>query len=92
MLSGFLDWFEENKVGIIGTLTLHTGVLFALTLMSLRVTPELDREVQMPVEVMPEAEVQELVENVIRKEMGLTEKVTNLTSNITAQVLSLIHI
>lgn len=86
MLSGFLDWFEENKVGIIGTLTLHTGVLFALTLMSLRVTPELDREVQMPVEVMPEEEVQELVENVIRKEMGLTEKVTNLTSNITAQV------
>ena len=85
MVSGFLDWFEENKVGIIGTLTLHTGVLFTLTLMSLRTAPELEKEILIPVEVMPEAEVQELVEQMIRKEMGLTEKVTNLTSNITAQ-------
>lgn len=86
MLDGFLNWFEENKVGIIGTLTLHTIVLFACTLMSLRTEAPSEQRGEMRVDLMPEEEVQKMVENMIRREEGMPENVVNLTSNITAQV------
>ncbi len=86
MLSGFLDWFEENKVGVIGTLTLHSLVLFACTLTSLRAEqdPLVDRE--MSVDVISQEEMEEVIENKERMEQGLPMKVTNLSNNITAQV------
>ena len=86
MLSGFLDWFEENKVGVIGTLTLHSMVLFVCTMVSLRPAPDPEDSNEMRVDVMQVEEAEQVIENIIRKEQGLPEKVTNLTSNTTAQV------
>jgi hypothetical protein len=86
MLTALLDWFEEHKLGIIGTLTMHTGLLFALTFAHLRTTPNEDQVSDMRVDVLNEMEVEEAIERIERAELGLPEKVTNLTSNTTAEI------
>ncbi|HRH38150.1 MAG TPA: ATP-binding protein, partial [Flavobacteriales bacterium] len=86
MVSGFLDWFERNKVGVIGTLTLHSLILFLLTMTKLENERDEEHRNEVRVDVMPELVAEEVVENIIRREQGLPEKVTNLTSNITAKV------
>lgn len=84
MLSGFLDWFEEHKTGVIGTLTVHTLILFVCTWITLEPPPE-EAPSEMRVEVIPEPEAEELVQRIIDPEHAVMEKVTNLTSNITAE-------
>lgn len=86
MLSRFLDWFEEHKMGVIGTLTLHTAILFICTLLYLRTTPREDEISDMRIEVISEPEAEELVQRIIDEADGVPEKVTNLTSNITAEL------
>lgn len=86
MLTPFLDWFEEHKVGIIGTLTLHTVILFALTFAQLRTEPSADEVSDMQLDVAPELEVEEMIERIIQGESGVQQKVTNLSSNIAAEI------
>ncbi|MBL0126350.1 MAG: hypothetical protein IPP83_02600 [Flavobacteriales bacterium] len=86
MISALLDWFEEHKVGIIGTLTLHSVILFALTFAQLRSTPTEDEISEMRIDVMNVEEADAMVERIINKETGVPEKVTNLSSNITAEI------
>ena len=86
MLPRLLDWFEENKVGVIGTLTLHTLALFAFTLMTVRTTPTEEERSEMRIEVLSEPEMQELLEEMNDPESGVPQRVTNLTSNLTAEL------
>lgn len=86
MLSALLDWFEEHKLGIIGTLTMHTGILFVLTFVQLRTTPHEDEISDMRVDVVSELEADAIIERIIDGTDGVPEKVTNLSSNITADL------
>lgn len=85
MVIPFLDWFERHKMGVIGTLTIHTLVLFLFSLWNLRATPTEEERSDMRIEVVSEAEAEEMVEQILQQESGIPEKVTNLTSNITAE-------
>ncbi len=84
MLLRLLDWFEENKVGVIGTLTLHTLVLFAFTWLTVRTTPTEEERSEMRIEVVSEPEMQEILEEMDHPDSDAPRQVTNLTSNITA--------
>lgn len=84
-LAKFLDWFEHHKFGIIGTLALHTILLFAFTLAQLDGTDSPTGPEDMLVEVVQEEKAEELVQRIEHPELAATLKVTNATSNITAQ-------
>lgn len=86
MLNGILDLFERHKVGIIGTLAVHTVLLFCLTIWSIRATPTEDEISDMRIDMISEEEARQLMENIEREEQGLPQQVTNRTSNITADV------
>jgi len=85
MVSGFLDWFERHKVGVIGTLALHTIALFLFTLWNIRTTPREDEISDMRIEMITEEEAQILEEQMQQEALGMPQRVTNLTSNITAE-------
>lgn len=84
-MTEFLDWFERHKLGIIGTLTLHTVLLFGFTLTQLRTTPAEKVQDEMLVEVLDQAQAEELIQRLEHPELAEQMKVTNATSNITAQ-------
>jgi outer membrane biosynthesis protein TonB len=83
MLYRLLDWFEEHKVGVIGTLALHSFALFAFTLWTLRETPTEEEISDMRIEVLSEEELEQLMTEAPTAD-GTPQQVTNLTSNITA--------
>jgi TonB family protein len=82
MFAGFMDWFERHKFGVIGTLMLHTMVMFILAVSNVDPEPvdvateELALELEAPPPPPPQEQVRDLVSG---------EKVTNLSSNITAE-------
>lgn len=86
MVSSFLDWFENNKFGVIGTLTLHTTILFVLSFMQLQNAAEVQLPDEVLMEVMTELETEELMEQLMSGEQAIPEKVTNLSSNIAAEL------
>ncbi len=87
-MSDFLDWFERHKLGIIGTLAMHSFLLFAFSMWQIRTTPTEAERSEMRVEVVPEEEVEELMLRVENPELAAAMKVMNATSNITAQTTS----
>lgn len=86
MWSAFLDWFEEHKVAVIGTLTVHTLGLFALTLLHMRTTPREDEISEIRMELISEEEALQMQEAIQQEALGIPREVKNLTSNITAEV------
>ncbi len=86
MWSAFLDWFEEHKVAVIGTLTVHTLGLFALTVLHMRTTPREDEISEIRMELISEEEALQIQEAIQREALGIPQEVKNLTSNITADV------
>lgn len=86
MVSDFLDWFERNKVGVIGTLTVHTLVLFMLTVLSIRATPREEDRSEMRIDVISSEEADEIIEQIEQGDQAVAERVTNLSSNITAEL------
>lgn len=84
-MSSFLDWFERHKLGIIGTLTMHSFLLFAFSMWQIRTTPTDAERSEMRVEVVPQEEVEQFMMRVENPELAAAMKVTNATSNITAQ-------
>ncbi len=86
MLTAFLDWFEEHKAGIIGTLALHTAVLFVSTLLFLRSEPREDEISDMRIDVIAEEEAEQIMQRIQDEADGVPEKVTSLTSNLTAEI------
>ncbi|HRO99820.1 MAG TPA: energy transducer TonB [Flavobacteriales bacterium] len=86
MWSAFLDWFEEHKVAVIGTLTVHTLGLFALTVLHMRTTPREDEISEIRMELISEEEALQIQEAIQQEALGIPQEVKNLTSNITAEV------
>lgn len=86
MWSAFLDWFEEHKVAVIGTLTVHTLGLFALTVLHMRTTPREDEISEIRMELISEEEALQMQEAIQQEALGIPREVKNITSNITADV------
>jgi outer membrane biosynthesis protein TonB len=86
MLDSFLDWFERHKYGVVGTLMLHTLLLFILNVSSVGdrnppPPPEplaLDMELALPPPPEPEPARQQ--------EQVPAGAVTNRASNTTAEI------
>lgn len=86
MFDRFLDWFERHKYGVIGTLMLHTMLLFTFAISSVgqRNPPKppepivLELQSDLPVEPAPEHPPPS-------GEQHISENVTNRTSNTTAE-------
>ena len=61
-MTEFLDWFERHKLGVIGTLALHSVLLFGFTLWQVNMEPtELERN-EMRVDVMNDVEAEEVMQ------------------------------
>jgi len=84
MTNAFLDWFDRHKTGVIGTLAVHSTLLFVFTLATIRsVAPEEEFN-EMAIEMMPEEE--QPADRMELDANGMPKQVTNLTSNITAEM------
>ncbi len=81
----FLDWFERHKYGVIGTLTIHSLMLFIFTMKDLQTVPDPDERSDMDIELVSIEEAEQLIEEMESEEPVASQKVTNLTSNITAE-------
>lgn len=81
----FLDWFEEHKFGVIITLTLHSMLLFVFTLVELRAEPEVMQTSVSHVDILQPEQAEELMQRIEHPELAANMKVTNATSNITAE-------
>lgn len=86
MFDRFLDWFERHKVGVIGTLMLHTFLMFGLAVMRLQDEAPEDMVAEAELDVLPPMTDEEfrLVEQQLAEGMN-AEEVMSLVSNITAQ-------
>ena len=80
------DGFEGHKTGVIGTLTLHTAILFVCSMLFLRSTPREDEISEIRVDVVTEEEAEAIEQEMMNQADGVPEKVTNLTSNLTAEL------
>lgn len=84
MFDRFLDWFERHKFGVVGTLMLHTFMLFAMAISKLPIENEAKAEQEM---VMELAAPQDLPPDpMLEPPLSAAVEVKNLASNITAQV------
>ena len=82
MFGRFLDWFERHKFGVVGTLMLHTLMLFAMAMSKL---PQEKKDKEEPEMVMELATPEELPPDpTLQPPLLAGEPVRNLTSNITA--------
>lgn len=84
-MHGFLDWFEEHKYSVIATLTLHSMLLFVFTLLELKSQPDVIMLRTPHVDVLETQEAEELIQRIEHPELAAQMKVTNATSNITAE-------
>jgi hypothetical protein len=85
-MSGFLDWFERHKYGVIGTLAVHSLLLLLFTIWHLKPDLSLEMPPDMEVEVMSIEDAEQMLAEMENEQLAMaTERVTNLTSNITAQ-------
>ncbi|HNR54332.1 MAG TPA: hypothetical protein PKJ19_04135 [Flavobacteriales bacterium] len=80
----FLDWFEEHKLSVIGTLALHSMLLFLFTMLELRDQPAQEMMNLSHVDVMEPEKAEELMERIEHPELVAAREVINATSNITA--------
>lgn len=81
MLDRFLTWFEQHKFGIIGTLLVHTVVLFSLAIVQVRTTPDEKDRSDMRVDMPDAEEVARMLEEIDLATLGATAPVSNLVSN-----------
>lgn len=86
MTDDLLDWFERHKIGVIGTLTVHSVLLFFFTLATVKSAEPEEEFSEMAIEMAPEEEERPTDEMEL-DENGMPKQVTNLTSNITAEMM-----
>ncbi|MEZ4740764.1 MAG: energy transducer TonB [Flavobacteriales bacterium] len=84
-MSALLDWFERNKIGIIGSLAMHSFLLFAFSLWQISTAPPEGESSEMRMDVISNEEAEQLIQRIEHPELAANTAVTNLTSNITAQ-------
>ena len=53
MWNAFLEWFDRHKLGIIGSLMLHTTALFYFAMLDLRSVPEERERSELRADVAP---------------------------------------
>jgi len=83
MFHRFLDWFERHKFGVVGTLMLHTFMLFIMAMSVIEGKDEKPPETDLALELAtPEEPAQQPSPE--QQQAMLGQSVTNLASNITA--------
>jgi hypothetical protein len=83
-MGSFLDWFERHKLGVIGTLMLHTFLMFGMAMSKL---PTEDRTSAPPEMVMELAAPEDLpLDPMIQAPLSAAVEVKNLTSNNLGEV------
>ena len=89
IVDGFLDWFERHKFGVIGTLLLHSLVLFTLVLSEISNAKSPEELAQKDIEVTPPLSDQEFFELeqqlAQNSDANAPNDLQTLVSNITAQ-------
>ncbi|MEO8590502.1 MAG: hypothetical protein ABI432_14090 [Flavobacteriales bacterium] len=85
MTDSFLDWFDRHKTGVIGTLAVHSALLFVFTLSTIRSQEPKEEFHEMAIEMVPDEEEQPM-DPMELDANGMPKQVTNLTSNITAEL------
>lgn len=84
MIDRFLDWFERHKFGVVGTLMLHTFMLFAMAMSKLPKESEAAAADEMVMELAAPEDLP--LDPMLEPPLSAPVEVKNLTSNITAQV------
>ena len=84
MFDRFLDWFERHKFGVVGTLMLHTFMLFTMAISKLPKENEAKAEHEMVMELAAPEDLPP--DPMLEPPLSAAVEVKNLTSNITAQV------
>lgn len=84
MFDRFLDWFERHKFGVVGTLMLHTFMLFSMAISKLPKENEAKAEQEMVMELAAPEDLPP--DPMLEPPLSAPVEVKNLTSNITAQV------
>ncbi len=84
MLDRFLDWFERHKFGVVGTLMLHTFMLFAMAMGKLPKESEAASKDEMVMELAAPEDLP--LDPMLEPPLSAPVDVKNLSSNITAQV------
>ena len=87
-IDAFLDWFERHKYGIVGTVVLHTLVVFSLAMLHMRSEVDEDEISELRVEMAPPMTEEEFKQLEQELEQGKSptafEEVKSMSSNITA--------
>lgn len=81
-MTRFLDWFERHKFGVVGTLMLHTFLMFAFAMSKLK-TPE-TKVIVPELELVMEAPPPDVTPEEQRQKLLSAQDVTNQASNSTA--------
>jgi len=84
MFDRFLDWFERHKFGVVGTLMLHTFMLFAMAMSKLPKENEAADQAEMVMELAAPEDLPS--DPMLEPPLSEPVEVKNLTSNITAEV------
>ncbi len=84
MFDRFMDWFERHKFGVVGTLMLHTLVLFALAMSKLPAKNEATAEEEIPLEMLAPQDLP--LDPMLQPPLLAPVEVKNLTSNSRAEV------
>ena len=82
MLGRFLDWFERHKVGVVGTLMLHTFLLFAMAMSKLPMENEADQPSELVMELAAPEDLPP--DPMLQPPMTDPVEVRNLAANIRA--------
>ncbi|MCB0794603.1 MAG: hypothetical protein KDB88_07680 [Flavobacteriales bacterium] len=85
LLGTALDRFERHKFGIIGTLFLHTVLLFGLAIVQVDMEPAPEDRSEMVVEVLAEPELEQLLEEMERPSSD-GAPVTNTVNDLNAPI------
>ncbi|MBL8010661.1 MAG: hypothetical protein JNJ64_08640 [Flavobacteriales bacterium] len=81
-----LDRFDRHKYGIIGTLVLHTAVVFTLAISRLGAGPDADQGNEMRVDVMDAVQAEALLQAIETGTPVPPVQVTNVISDLNAQL------
>ncbi len=82
MFDRFLDWFERHKVGVVGTLMLHTFMLFAMAMSKLPKENEADEPNEMVMELAAPEDLPP--DPALQPPLSEPVEVKNMASNIRA--------
>lgn len=82
MLGRFLDWFERHKAGVVGTLMLHTFMLFAMAMSRLPRENEADQPSELVMELAAPEDLPP--DPLLQPPMTTPVEVRNMAANIRA--------